>query len=68
MRRSESPNSQDLDTRFAHVTTWVARQVGNPLTFGLGALLIVIWAALGPLLGFSDMWQLTVNTATTIIT
>jgi low affinity Fe/Cu permease len=68
MRRRESSNSQDFDARFAQVTSWVARQAGNPVAFGLAALLIIIWAATGPILGFSDMWQLTVNTATTIIT
>src|SRR5688572_5188195 len=68
MRRQEKPNGQGFDARFAQVTSWVARQAGNPVAFGLAALIIVIWAATGPLLGFSDMWQLTVNTATTIIT
>jgi low affinity Fe/Cu permease len=50
------------------VTSWVARQAGSPLAFALPTLLIVLWAILGPALGFSDMWQLTVNTATTIVT
>jgi low affinity Fe/Cu permease len=68
MRRQEKPNGQGFDARFAQVTSWMARQAGNPVAFGLAALIIVIWAAAGPVLGFSDMWQLTVNTATTIIT
>ncbi|MGE0007986.1 MAG: low affinity iron permease family protein [Parvibaculaceae bacterium] len=58
----------DLDTHFAQVTSWVARQAGSPVAFGMAALLIVVWALCGPVLGYSDMWQLTVNTATTIIT
>lgn len=57
-----------IDARFARITSWVARQSGSPVAFGLAALLIILWAAAGPFLGYSDMWQLTVNTATTIVT
>jgi low affinity Fe/Cu permease len=42
--------------------------VGTPWTMGLAALVIVIWAATGPIFGFSDTWQLVINTATTIVT
>ena len=69
MRKQSQPtNGHDLDARFAQVTSWVARQAGNPVAFSLAALLIVAWAAVGPFLDYSDMWQLTINTATTIIT
>lgn len=61
-------DGKGIDARFAQVTSWVARQAGNPVAFALAALLIIAWAVAGPFLGFSDMWQLTVNTATTIIT
>lgn len=61
-------DGKGIDARFAQVTSWVARQAGNPIAFALAALLIIAWAVAGPFLGFSDMWQLTVNTATTIIT
>ena len=57
-----------FDARFAQVTSWVARQAGSPVAFGLAAALIIVWALSGPFLGFSDVWQLTVNTATTIVT
>jgi len=59
---------QALETKFAQATTWIARQSGNPITFAVAFLLILGWALSGPFLGFSDMWQLTVNTATTVIT
>jgi low affinity Fe/Cu permease len=52
-------------TRFANA---VARAAGRPLTFVLCCGTIVAWAASGPLFGFSDTWQLVVNTSTTIIT
>ena len=52
-------------TRFANS---VARVSGRPLTFVICCVLIVLWATSGPLFGFSDTWQLVVNTTTTIIT
>mgnify|MGYP000255577480 CR=1 FL=1 len=52
-------------TRFAKNAASLA---GHPATFAGAAALIVIWAASGPLFGFSDTWQLVVNTTTTIIT
>lgn len=67
-RDQQSIGNTDLDARFAQLTSWVARQAGSPLAFGLAALLIIVWALAGPFLGYSDVWQLTVNTATTIVT
>ena len=55
-------------TRFARFATAAARTAGRPLTFVIAVVSIVIWAFSGPLFGFSDTWQLVVNTATTIIT
>jgi low affinity Fe/Cu permease len=52
-------------TRFASGT---ARLSGNPLTFLCAVLIIVLWAVLGPAFGFSDTWQLVINTGTTVIT
>jgi low affinity Fe/Cu permease len=45
-----------------------ASYAGKPLTFLVAVLLVVIWAATGPLFGFSDTWQLVINTSTTIVT
>jgi low affinity Fe/Cu permease len=52
-------------TRFANA---VSRAAGRPLTFVVCCVSIIIWGATGPLFGFSDSWQLVVNTTTTIIT
>jgi len=53
---------------FARFAQWTATQAGKSYTF-LAALLIVIgWAASGPLFHFSDTWQLVINTGTTIVT
>lgn len=53
---------------FARFASGVARLAGRPATFIAAATLMVAWAALGPLVGFSETWQLTVNTGTTIVT
>jgi low affinity Fe/Cu permease len=51
--------------RFANVA---ARAMGHPLAFVLAVLIIVGWALTGPSFGFSDTWQLVINTGTTIVT
>ena len=52
-------------TRFTKLT---AHASGQPRTFVLAVMLIAAWAITGPIFGFSDTWQLVVNTGTTIIT
>jgi low affinity Fe/Cu permease len=52
-------------TRFAKAT---ARFTGRPVTFTVAVGVIVAWAISGPLFGFSDTWQLVINTGTTIVT
>jgi low affinity Fe/Cu permease len=53
---------------FTRFTKRTAYATGQPLTFVFAVLVIVSWAVTGPLFGFSDTWQLVVNTGTTIIT
>jgi low affinity Fe/Cu permease len=50
---------------FAHKTSAI---VGSPWAFATSVAALVIWALFGPSSGFSDTWQLVINTATTIIT
>ena len=45
-----------------------ARFCGRPRTFTYAVGLIGLWLVTGPLFGFSDTWQLVINTSTTIIT
>ena len=42
--------------------------VGSPWASVLAMLVIIVWAATGPVFGFSDTWQLVINTSTTIVT
>ena len=51
--------------RFAHR---VAVAVGAPWAFGLSIAVVILWAVSGPLFHYSDSWQLTINTGTTIVT
>jgi low affinity Fe/Cu permease len=52
-------------TRFAKKT---AQLSGRPVAFGLALGTILAWLVTGPLFGFSDTWQLVINTGTTIVT
>src|SRR3954462_1836328 len=52
-------------TRFAK---WTSRATGHPTTFVIAVFIIVVWAVTGPIFGFSDTWQLVINTGTTIVT
>ena len=61
-----TPNkSHSLFTRFAKSTSIAA---GRPIAFFLAALAVIVWLLAGPLFGFSDTWQLVINTTTTILT
>jgi low affinity Fe/Cu permease len=53
---------------FTRLTKATAHGAGRPITFIIAAATIVVWAAIGPVFGFSDTWQLVINTATTIVT
>ena len=54
--------------RFDAIAKASSRFTGRPMAFALAVALIVGWLLLGPLFGFSDTWQLVINTATTIVT
>jgi low affinity Fe/Cu permease len=56
---------QHVFTQFAK---WTAHMAGHPWAFGMAVAVIAVWAVTGPLFGFSDTWQLVVNTGTTIVT
>src|ERR1700731_3995491 len=61
----QPPPNEHLLARFSRLATdWS----GSSAAFGLAALTIVIWLVSGPFFGFSDTWQLAINTSTTIVT
>jgi low affinity Fe/Cu permease len=55
-------------SRFTRLAKTTARVTGRPGTFILAVSVILVWLVTGPLFGFSDTWQLVINTGTTIIT
>ena len=57
-----------ISAAFSRSAHWAAWQSGRAYTFILACLIIVGWAATGPLFGYSDTWQLIINTGTTIVT
>lgn len=56
---------QEFFTHFAHKAS---KAVGSPWAFIIAITILLSWAISGPFLGFSDTWQLVINTGTTIIT
>lgn len=57
-----------ISKTFTRFSTAVARWTGRPMVFITCCALVVLWAVSGPMFGFSDTWQLVINTSTTIIT
>ena len=53
---------------FAKFAGWVAEAAGSSWAFVLAIVVVVVWAVTGPIFGFSDTWQLVINTGTTIVT
>src|SRR5215471_9093694 len=64
--RVEKPSAVNL--WFSHFAAKTAVLVGRPYMFFLAVAVILAWAILGPYFGFSDTWQLIINTGTTIVT
>jgi low affinity Fe/Cu permease len=57
-----------LSRLFSSFATRVSELSGKPATFVLAVTLVVVWAVSGPVFGYSETWQLVINTSTTIIT
>lgn len=53
---------------FEYIASKVAAAAGRPRVFVIAFLIIVVWGLSGPLFGWSDPWQLVINTGTTIVT
>jgi len=58
----------DHGSAYAHTARWIAQLSGRPITFLLAVATIGVWLITGPVFGFSDTWQLVINTGTTIVT
>ena len=57
-----------MHDRFRRVAVRTAAVAGSPWAFCTALAVVLLWAACGPLFGFSETWQLVINTGTTIVT
>ena len=57
-----------MDRIFTQFSSRVSAMAGQPLAFILALGVILVWALTGPVFGYSDTWQLVINTGTTIVT
>jgi low affinity Fe/Cu permease len=57
-----------MEKMFTAVAGKIAGLAGRPVAFMLALTLVIIWAITGPIFGFSEVWQLVINTGTTIVT
>ena len=53
---------------FSKFTRWAAGLAGTQWAFSVAVLVVAVWFTTGPIFGFSDTWQLVINTGTTIVT
>ena len=60
--------SENKSKPFSKFSSAIAEWSGRPATFVLAVILVVVWAVSGPFFGFSETWQLVINTSTTIVT
>ncbi len=66
--KASRPQSFSIGGAFGSAAQWTAQQCGHASTFAIACLVIVVWAATGPIFNYSDTWQLIINTGTTIVT
>ena len=57
-----------MSNAFARAAATTSQAAGHASTFAFATLVVLVWAASGPIFHFSDTWQLVINTGTTIIT
>ncbi len=57
-----------IANRFEVLSEWISANLGSPHAFLIACALVVGWGVSGPFFGFSDTWQLVINTGTTICT
>ena len=57
-----------MDRFFTWFASIISFAAGQPLAFVLAVGIVLVWAVTGPMFGFSDTWQLVINTGTTIVT
>jgi len=64
----KNKGEQGLADRFRAWSDAITRAVGTPWAMLIAVAVVIAWFVTGPLFGFSDTWQLVINTGTTIVT
>src|SRR6266571_1392908 len=67
-KKGSDENPGDFSRIFGDVANKTSQAAGRASAFMLAAGVVLVWAITGPLFGFSDTWQLVINTGTTIVT
>jgi low affinity Fe/Cu permease len=57
-----------MEAWFSKLAQATGLHLGKPYTFAIACLVVIVWGVTGPLFGYSDTWQLVINTGTTIVT
>ena len=68
MTRKDKSDPSGVSKFFGDLANKTSLAAGRAPTFILAAGIVIVWAVSGPLFGFSDTWQLVINTGTTIVT
>ena len=68
MIKGQPKHAKRLAGRFSRFAKSCANAMGHPWAFTVALLIIILWAITGPIFGYSDTWQLVINTGTTIVT
>lgn len=66
--RPEDVKASRVREAFSAFSREASEAAGGAWAFGLAVFVIIVWAATGPVFGFSDTWQLFINTGTTVVT
>lgn len=64
----KTPLVRRVDAIFTTFAGWVSERSGQPAVFVIALATVIVWAVSGPAFGFSETWQLVINTGTTIVT
>ena len=69
MTNGSGPSQPEKEAgAFERVADFMSYAIGTPLAFSIALAIVFVWALTGPLAGFSNTWQLIINTGTTIVT
>lgn len=68
MEHNKETSKKGLKEKFGAFSTWVTKATGSPFAFLIALLIVLAWGITGPIFNFSEVWQLVINTGTTIIT